>query len=50
MFVGRTLILSLGPKLQENLQNNDIGNEVYICCEIATMKNEGKNIIIYWQN
>jgi hypothetical protein len=36
MFVGRTLILSLGPKLQENLQNNDIGNEVYICCEIAT--------------
>ncbi len=24
------------------MHNKDIGNEVYICCEIATMKNEGK--------
>jgi hypothetical protein len=50
MFVGRTLVLFLGPKLQENLDNNDIGNEDYICWLIATMKNEEKNIIIYWQN
>jgi hypothetical protein len=27
------------------LHNNDIGNEVYICCETATMTNEGKNRI-----
>jgi hypothetical protein len=45
MFVRRTLVLSSSPKLQENLHNNDIGNEVYICCEIATMTNEGKNRI-----
>jgi hypothetical protein len=45
MFVGRTLVLSLGPKLLKNLHNNDIGNEVYIWCEIATMTNEG-NIYI----
>jgi hypothetical protein len=45
IFVGRMLVLSLGAKLQKNLDNNNIGNEVYICCEIATMKNEGKNIM-----
>jgi hypothetical protein len=45
MFVGRTLVLFFGPKLQKNLDNNNIGNEVYICCEIATMKNEGTNIM-----
>jgi hypothetical protein len=42
MSVGRTLVLFLGPKLQENLDNNDIGNKVYVCSEIATMTNEGK--------
>jgi hypothetical protein len=45
MFVGSTLVLFSGPKLQKNMHNNDIGNEVYICCEIVTMTNEGKNRI-----
>jgi hypothetical protein len=45
MFFGKMLALFPGPKLQENLHNNDIGNEIYICCEIATMTNEGKNKI-----
>jgi hypothetical protein len=47
MYVGRTLVLFSGPKLQKNLDNNDIGNEVYVCSEIAIMKNEGKKYI-YW--
>jgi hypothetical protein len=32
----------LRSKVTRDLHNNDIGNEVYICCEIATMTNEGK--------
>jgi hypothetical protein len=43
MFARRTLVLFSSPKLQKELHNNDIQNEVYICCEIATMTNEGKN-------
>jgi hypothetical protein len=45
MFFGRMLVLSSCPKLQKNLHKNDIGNEIYICCEIATMASEGKNKI-----
>jgi len=32
--------LFLGPKLQKNLNNNDIGNEVYLCSKVAIMTNE----------
>jgi hypothetical protein len=45
MFVGRTLVLFSSPKLQKNMHNNDVRNDVYICCEIATMK-EKKNYIL----
>jgi hypothetical protein len=42
MFARKMPILFSSLKLHENLHNNDIGNEVYICCEIATMTNKGK--------
>jgi hypothetical protein len=50
MFARRTPILSSSLKLHENLHNNDIGNEVYICCEIATMTNEGEILIYIGKN
>jgi hypothetical protein len=42
MSLGSTLVLSSGPKLHENLLNNEIGNEVYINYEFETMVIEEK--------